>query len=65
MLIPVQKQATKGPPPIQVKYIETKKPMDSNLGKIVDASKPPVKKEKPTKKITMVATETDTTVETK
>ena len=47
MLMPVQQKVAKGPPPIQVKYVETKKPMNSNPGKIVDAPKPPVKKEKP------------------
>ena len=45
--MPVQENVTKGPPPIQVKYVETKKPMDSSLGKIVDAPNLPLKKEKP------------------
>ena len=47
MLIPVQKKVVKGPPPIQVKYVESKKKQDSKYGKIVDAPKPPLKKEKP------------------
>jgi len=47
MLTPAQEKVTKGPPPIQVKYIETKKPMYSNPGEIVDAPKPPAKKERP------------------
>jgi len=50
MLIPSQEKVVKGPPPIQVKYFETKKPMDSKPGKIVDAPKPPVKPEKPKSK---------------
>ena len=47
MLIPVQKKVVKGPPPIQVKYVESKKEQDLKYGKIVDAPKPPLKKEKP------------------
>lgn len=47
MLIPVQEKVKKGPPPIQVKYFETKKPLDSKPGKIVDTPKPPAKPEKP------------------
>ncbi|MEE3253494.1 MAG: hypothetical protein VX227_04395, partial [Nitrospinota bacterium] len=47
MLIPVQEKVVKGPPPIQVKYVESKKEQDSKYGKIVDAPKPPLKKEKP------------------
>ena len=47
MLVPVQEEKIKGPPPIQVKYFESKKPMDSKPGKIVDAPKPPAKSEKP------------------
>ena len=33
MLIPVQKKTVKGPPPIQVKYFETKNPIDSKINK--------------------------------
>ena len=47
MLIPVQKKTAKGPPPIQVKYFETKNPMDSKVKQNVDTPKPPVKPEKP------------------
>ncbi|MBT5472460.1 MAG: energy transducer TonB [Nitrospina sp.] len=47
MLIPVQEKVKEGPPPIQVKYFETKKPLDSKPGKIVDTPKPPAKPEKP------------------
>jgi periplasmic protein TonB len=47
MLVPVQKKEIKGPPPIQVKYFESKKPMDSKPGKIVDAPKPPTNSGKP------------------
>ena len=47
MLIPVHKTVVKGPPPIQVKYVENKKEQDSKYGKIVDAPKQPLKKEKP------------------
>jgi len=47
MLVPAQEKVVKGPPPIQVKYFETKKPLDSKPGKIVDTPKPPVKSEKP------------------
>ena len=50
MLTPAQEKVTKGPPPIQVKYIETKKPMYSNPGEIVDAPKPPAKKERSKRK---------------
>ena len=50
MLTPAQEKVTKGPPPIQVKYIETKKPMHSKPGEIVDAPKPPAKKERPKRK---------------
>jgi periplasmic protein TonB len=45
MMVPVQKKEVKGPPPIQVKYFESKKKMDSKPGKIFDALKPPVKSE--------------------
>ena len=47
MLIPVQKKTVKGPPPIQVKYFETKNPIDSKIKKNVDIPKPPLKPEKP------------------
>ena len=47
MLTPVQEKTVKGPPPIQVKYFETKNPMDSKVKKNVDTPKPPVKPEKP------------------
>ena len=50
MLMPVQKKEAKGPPPIQVKYFESKKKMDSKPGKIVDAPKPPAKSEKAKRK---------------
>jgi periplasmic protein TonB len=47
MLMPVQKKEVKGPPPIQVKYFESKKTLDSKPGKIVDAPKPPTNPGKP------------------
>ena len=47
MLIPVQKKTVKGPPPIKVKYFETKNPMHSKIKKNVDTPKPPLKPEKP------------------
>ena len=47
MLTPVQEKTVKGPPPIQVKYFETKNPMDSNVKQNIDIPKPPVKPEKP------------------
>ena len=50
MLIPVKEKVVKGPPPIQVKYVESKKDQDLKYGKIVDAPKPPLKKEKPKSK---------------
>ena len=50
MLMPVQKKEIKGPPPIQVKYFESQKKMDTKPGKIVDTPKPPVKSEKAKKK---------------
>ena len=50
MMMPVQKKEFKGPPPIQVKYFESKKKMDSKPGKIVDAPEPPVKPEKANRK---------------
>ena len=48
--MPVHKNEVKGPPPIQVKYFESKKKMDSKPGKILDAPKPPVKSEKANRK---------------
>lgn len=50
MLMPVQKKEIKGPPPIQVKYFESKKALDAKPGKIVDAPKPLTKSEKPKRK---------------
>jgi periplasmic protein TonB len=50
MLMPVQNKEVKGPPPIQVKYFESKKKMDSKPEKIVDATKPLVKSEKANRK---------------
>ena len=50
MMMPVQKKEVKGPPPIQVKYFESKKKLDSKPEKIVDAPKPPVKSEKANRK---------------
>ena len=47
MLLPVQEKTVKGPPPIQVKYFETKDPMDSKIKKNIDTPKPPLKPEKP------------------
>ena len=47
MLIPVQEKTVKGPPPIQVKYFETKIPMHSKIKKNVDTPKPPLKPERP------------------
>jgi len=47
MLTPVQEKTVKGPPPIQVKYFETKNPMDSKVKQNIDTPKPPVKPEKP------------------
>jgi len=47
MLLPVHEKIVKGPPPIQVKYFETKDPMGSKIKKNVDTPKPPVKPEKP------------------
>ncbi len=47
MLAPAQKKEIKGPPPIQVKYFESKKSLDTKPGKIVDAPKPSAKSEKP------------------
>ena len=47
MLTPVQEKTVKGPPPIQVKYFETKNPMDLKVKQNIDIPKPPVKSEKP------------------
>ncbi len=47
MALPANKEKSKGPPPIRVKYIETKKPEAAIEGKIVDAPKPPKTSEKP------------------
>jgi len=47
MLIPVQEKTVKGPPPIQVKYFETKNPVDSKIKKNIAIPKPPLKPEKP------------------
>ena len=47
MLLPVQEKTVKGPPPIQVKYFDTKNLMDSKIKKNVDTPKPPLKPEKP------------------
>ena len=46
-LLPEQEKIIKGPPPIQVKYVETSKEKDLIHGKIVDVPKTPLKKEKP------------------
>jgi periplasmic protein TonB len=48
--MPVQKKEVKGPPPIQVKYFESKKKMDLKHEKIIDAPKSPVKPEKANRK---------------
>jgi periplasmic protein TonB len=51
MATPVREATPKGPPPIQVKYIEQKKTMDKT-GQIIDTPTPPKKAEKPrTKKL--------------
>ena len=47
MLIPVQKKTVKGPPPIKVKYFETKNQMATKIKRNVDIPKPPLKPEKP------------------
>ena len=49
MLVPVQEKTVKGPPPIQVKYFETKNPIGSKVKKNVDTPNPPLKAEKPTR----------------
>lgn len=46
MAAPVREEKIKGPPPIQVKYIETKKPMSNKSGRIIDTPTPPQKIEK-------------------
>ena len=48
--MPAQKKEVKGPPPIQVKYFESKKKIDLKPRKTVDASKPPIKSEKANRK---------------
>jgi protein TonB len=50
MLVPVQKEEVKGPPPIQVKYFESKKALDTKPGKTIDAPKPPAISETPKRK---------------
>ena len=50
MLVPVQKEEAKGPPPIQVKYFESKKALDTKPGKTIDAPKPPAISETPKRK---------------
>ncbi len=47
MAIPVAKEEVKGPPPIQVKYIEPEKPLVAKSGRIIDMPTPPKKIEKP------------------
>ena len=47
ILAPVEEKKVKGPPPIQVKYFETKKPMDSKVKQNITTPKPPLKPEKP------------------
>jgi protein TonB len=46
-LLPKQEKVISGPPPIQVKYIESNKEQNLKYRKIVDAPKPPLRKEKP------------------
>ena len=46
MAIPVSEEKIKGPPPIQVKYIELKKTKNAKAGKIIDTPTPPKKTEK-------------------
>lgn len=50
MTLPATKEKPKGPPPIRVKYVETKKPESAIEGTIIDAPKPPKKSEKPKSK---------------
>ena len=49
-LLPEQEKIIAGPPPIEVKYVETKKEKELMHDKIVDAPKTAVKKEKPKRK---------------
>jgi len=46
MVTPARQEKIKGPPPIQVKYIEPKKTMAAKSGRIIDTPKPPQKTEK-------------------
>ena len=46
MAIPVSEEKIKGPPPIQVKYIEPEKTKNAAAGKIIDTPTPPKKTEK-------------------
>jgi protein TonB len=46
MAIPVSEEKIKGPPPIQVKYIEPEKTKAAKTGKIIDTPTPPKKTEK-------------------
>mgnify|MGYP000203317004 FL=1 len=46
MVTPAQEEKIKGPPPIQVRYIEPEKPMAAKSGRIIDTPKPPKKTEK-------------------
>ena len=46
MAIPVSEEKIKGPPPIQVKYIEPEKTKNATAGKIIDTPIPPKKPEK-------------------
>ena len=46
MMTPVREEKIKGPPPIQVRYIEPEKPMAAKSGRIIDTPKPPKKTEK-------------------
>ena len=46
MMTPVREEKIKGPPPIQVRYIEPEKPMANKSGRIVDTPEPPKKTEK-------------------
>jgi periplasmic protein TonB len=46
MAVPVKEEKIKGPPPIQVKYIEPKKNKAEITGQVIDTQKPPKNKEK-------------------
>ena len=46
MAIPASEEKIKGPPPIQVKYIEPEKTKNAKAGKIIDTPTPPKKTEK-------------------